>query len=101
MTWPAILVLAGGSYLLKLAGLAVFTEDRTPAWLLRVGALLPAALLTALVLVGTFESEDGGFTVDARVAGLAAAVVAVMLRAPFIVVITAGAAATALVRAIG
>ena len=98
MSWAAILVLAAGAYLFKVAGVVLFTEERTPAWALRAGALLPAALLTALVIVETFEGDDGGLVLDARAAGLAAAAVAVLLRAPFVVVVVAGAAVTALVR---
>ena len=100
MSWTAIAALAGGAYLFKVAGVVVFNEERTPPWALRVGSLLPAALLAALVVVGCFEAAGGGITVDARGAGVAAAAVAVWRRAPFVAVVVIGAVVTALVRAL-
>ncbi len=94
--WTAILVASGGCFALKLAGLSI------PARLLegsRAIALLPVALLAALVGIQTFASGRA-LVIDARVVGLAAALVAVKLRAPFLVVVAAAAAATALVRAV-
>jgi hypothetical protein len=52
--------------------------------------------------VQTFESEDGGALVaDARAGGLAAAATALLLRAPFLVVVGAAVLVTALLRAVG
>jgi hypothetical protein len=68
--------------------------------MLRLAALLPAALLPALVVVNTFAG-DRRLVLDARAVGLAVAVVATWRRAPFIVVVTAAALSTALVRAVG
>ena len=59
----------------------------------RVASLLPVALLASLIGTQTFS---GG--VDARAAGLAAAVIALLARAPFLVVVTAAAGTTALLR---
>ncbi|WP_101782989.1 AzlD domain-containing protein [Nonomuraea indica] len=96
--WWAIAVVCAGCYVLKLAGLAA------PRWVLehpvvsRFAELVPVALLAALVAVQMF-SEQGRLQVDpARTAGLAAAVVALLLRAPFLVVLLIAAAITALVR---
>jgi hypothetical protein len=61
--------------------------------------LIPAALLSALVLKDTF-SLGQSLVVDARVAGFTVAVVAAWRRAPLIVVVVLAATATALVRAI-
>jgi branched chain amino acid efflux pump len=94
--WPAILIASGGCFALKLAGLSIparFLEDS------RAIAVLPVALLAALVGIQTFASGDD-LVLDARVAGLAAALAAVRLRAPFLVVVAGGAATTALVRAV-
>ena len=63
----------------------------------RVSALLPVALLAALVAVQTL-STGTRLVVDARLAGVAAAVVALLLRAPFLVVVAVAAATTAGVR---
>ena len=93
--WTAILLASGGCFALKLAGLSI------PARLIeesRAVAILPVALLVALVGIQTFSTGDT-LALDARVAGLAAALVAVRLRAPFLVVVACAAATTALVRA--
>jgi hypothetical protein len=65
----------------------------------RVADLLPVALLAALI--GVQVLGDGPhLVVDARLVGLGVAVVALLLRAPFIVVVLAAAVAAALVRLI-
>src|SRR5690606_40822745 len=69
-----------------------------PIWALRLAALLPAALLPALVVVNTLGG-DRRIVVDARAAGLAVAVALVAGskgRAPFVLVVVAAAAVTAL-----
>lgn len=63
----------------------------------RIADLLPVALLTALIGVQVFASGSQ-LVVDARLAGLAAATVALLLRAPFIVVVFVAAATAAVVR---
>jgi branched-subunit amino acid transport protein len=66
----------------------------------RLTTLLPAALLAALVATQTVAGPDG-LTVDARLVGVGAAGVAVMLKAPFGIVVLVGAAVTALIRFFG
>jgi len=61
--------------------------------------LLPVALLAALVVVQTFSSGQR-LVLDARAVGLGVALAAVLLRAPFIVVVAAATVATALTRLI-
>jgi hypothetical protein len=56
------------------------------------------ALLAALVVTQALGGDNGGFTVDARLAGLAAGAAALLLRAPLLAVITAAAVTAALVR---
>ncbi len=100
MTWAAILVTTAGCYLLKLAGLLVprsWLEQPTVA---RVAALLPVALLAALAAVQTF-AVGSRLVVDARLAGVAAGVVALLFRAPFLVVVFVAAGTAAAVRALG
>jgi len=65
----------------------------------RVVALLAPTLLAALVVVSTFATGRE-LVVDARVAGMAAAVTALALRAPTLVVVVSAAVVAALVRAI-
>jgi branched-subunit amino acid transport protein len=97
MTWLAILGAGAGCYLLKLAGLSLPARVLDHPLAERVADLIPVALLAALVAVQVF-AEGTRLTVDARLAGLAAAVVALLLRAPFLVVVFAAAATAALLR---
>ena len=97
--WAAVLVGSVGCYLLKLAGVSVPRRVLADERVRRIGALLPVALLSALVATQTFTTGHD-LTVDARAAGLAVAAVAVLARAPFLVVIVAASTVTALVRAL-
>jgi branched-subunit amino acid transport protein len=92
--WPAIVIAAGGCYALKLAGLSVPRRVLDGARVQRVAALLPVALLAALIATSTFATGDR-LTVDARAGGLAVAAVAVWRRAPFLLVVALAAATTA------
>jgi branched-subunit amino acid transport protein len=97
MTWVAIIGAGVGCYLLKLAGLSLPARVLDHPLVERVADLIPVALLAALVAVQVF-AEGTRLTVDARLAGLAAAVVALLLRAPFLVVVFGAALAAALLR---
>lgn len=97
MMWTAILVTAVGAYLLKLAGLSIPASVLEHPLVHRVADLMPVALLAALVGVQVFTTGPS-LTVDARAAGLATAVVALLLRAPFIVVVLVAAVTAALLR---
>ena len=99
MTWAAIGVLAGGAYLFKAVGFIGFARVRPGPGFERLSALIPPALLAALVLVQTF-TVGGSLTVDARAVGLIVGSVAVWRQAPFILVVSLAAASTALVRAL-
>ncbi len=101
MIWTAVLVCGIGCYLLKLAGLSVPPTVLRHPVVERVADLMPVALLAALIGVQVFASpgDDGPrLVVDARLAGLGVAVVALLLRAPFIVVVFVAAATAALLR---
>jgi uncharacterized membrane protein len=95
--WVAVLVTAAGCYLLKLAGVLVPERWLEGERVTRVLILLPVALLAALAAVQTFATGDH-LVIDARVAGVAAAIVALRFRAPFIVVVAVSAATAALLR---
>lgn len=97
--WTAILVTAVGCYLLKLAGLSVPQRLLENPVVLRVSAMLPVALLAALAAVQTV-AEGTRLVPDARIAGVGAGIVALLLRAPFLVVIALAAATAALLRAV-
>lgn len=100
MTWVAVLVAAAGCYLLKLAGLSVPERVLDRPVVRSVSVALPVALLAALTAVQTFGGTEG-LTVDARLAGVAAGVVALVLRAPFLVVVAVAAVTAAGLRALG
>ena len=97
MTWAAVLIGAAGCYLLKLSGMSVPPAVLEHPVVERIADLLPVALLSALIGVQVFAS-NGQLVVDARLVGLAAAFVALLLRAPFIVVVLVAALAAGLVR---
>jgi branched-subunit amino acid transport protein len=99
MIWAGLLVACASCYALKLAGLSVpahFLQDQRVQ---RTVPLIPVALLAALVATSTFSSGHR-LVLDVRAAALAVALVAVLLRAPFLVVVASAAATAALLRAL-
>ena len=98
--WLTVLVVATATVAIKAAGPVVLGGRQLPEPVLRVVALLPAALLAALVAVLTFQS-DGGLVLDARVIGVGVGIVAILLRVPVLGVVLLAGAATAAARAIG
>ncbi|MFJ9037637.1 AzlD domain-containing protein [Streptomyces sp. NPDC102406] len=97
--WIAIGVTAVGCYAVKLIGLLVPAGALERPMVKRLAALLPVALLAALTAQQTFA--DGRVLIlDAKAAGLAAAAVALVLRAPFLVVVAVAVAVTAGLRAL-
>ena len=94
-TWTTVLLASGLSFVLKFIGYLVppkYLEGKKTS---NVVALFPVALLTGLVCVQAFVGDHGKLVLDAR-----AAVVALLLRAPFIVVVLVAAATAALIRLI-
>jgi len=98
--WLTVLVVAGATIAIKAAGPVILGGRQLPPPVLSVVALLPAALLSALVAVLTFQA-NGELAVDARAIGVAVAAVAIWLRTPILLVVLLAAAATALARALG
>ena len=98
--WLTIGLVALASFTLKAAGPLVLGDRQLGPRATRVVALLAPALLTALVLVDTVASGQR-LVVDARLAGVAAAGAAMMLRAPLLVSQGVAVATTALVRLLG
>lgn len=97
MTWPVVAV-GVVTVAVKGAGPAVLGGRRHPARFAGVVGLFAPALLAGLVAVQVF-ADDRRLVLDARAAGLAAAAVALALRAPTIVVVVVAAATAAAVRA--
>jgi len=98
--WAAILASAVGCYALKWLGLSVPESVLDRPRVRATAAALPVALLSALAAVQTF-ADGQALVLDARVAGVAAGVVALLLRAPFLVVVAVAALTAAGLRALG
>ena len=95
--WVGLLVACAACYALKLAGVSLPASVLEDARIQRTVPLLPVALLSALIATQTF-STGHHLVLDVRAAALAVAVVAVFLRAPFLVVVAVAAATAALLR---
>ncbi|MFC8247221.1 AzlD domain-containing protein [Streptomyces chartreusis] len=99
-TWIAIGATVVGCYAVKLIGLLVPAGALEKPLVRRLAALLPVALLAALTAQQTF-GDGQALVLDARAAGVAAAAVALVLRAPFLLVVGVAVVVTAGVRALG
>jgi branched-subunit amino acid transport protein len=99
VTWTLIILLTLGAYAFKVTGLVFLGGRSLPPIFERCLALIPAAVVTALVMKDTF-TQGQELVLDARALGIAVAVIAAWRKAPLIVVIVVGAAVTALVRQI-
>lgn len=98
--WLAVVLAAVGCYLLKLAGVSLPESILNHPKVQRVAQFLPVAMLSALVAVELF---DGGrrYALDWRIlAGVAAGVIALLLRRGFLVVFLVAIGVTALLRLI-
>jgi branched chain amino acid efflux pump len=100
VTWWAILALAAGTYVCKAAGPVALGARVIPPRLQNALTLVSVTLLAALVAISTF-GHGRGLELDARAAGFLVALGAVMLRAPFAVVVIAATATAAGLRALG
>ena len=99
MTWTLVFVLAAGAFAFKVMGMVIIGDRTLPPMLERCLRLIPAALIAALVVKDTF-SVGQHLQIDARVAGVGAAVIATWRKAPLLVVVVIGAAVTAALRAV-
>jgi branched-subunit amino acid transport protein len=100
-TWTALLLACGLAFVLKYLGYVVPASWLDGERTTRITSALPIALLAALVGVQTLTSGTGSITLDSRAAAVAVAIVALLLRAPFIVVVILGAAVAAGLRLLG
>ncbi|GAB3982108.1 hypothetical protein GCM10029978_084930 [Actinoallomurus acanthiterrae] len=99
--WIAVVATGLGCYALKLTGLVAPQRVLDDERVRRFTALVPVALLTALVAVQTLAHGRTLELNGPRLAGMGAAVVALLLRAPFLVVLVVAAAVAAGLRALG
>jgi branched-subunit amino acid transport protein len=102
-TWTALLIAGGLAFVLKFLGYVVPASWLDGERTTRITSALPIALLAALVGVQTLtsSSSSGAIALDSRAAAVGVAIVALLLRAPFIVVVILGAAVAAGLRLLG
>jgi branched chain amino acid efflux pump len=98
--WIAVGAVGLATVALKGAGPLVFADRPLPRAFGLVMPLLAPCLLAALV-VGQTVADGRAVVVDARVLGVAAAALALALRAPLLIVLGAAAGVAALARALG
>lgn len=99
MIWAGVVVASLSCYALKLAGLSLPRRWLQDPRIQRTVPLIPVALLASLVATQTFATGQH-LVLDVRAAALVVAIVAVLLRAPFLVVVAVAAATAALLRAL-
>jgi hypothetical protein len=95
--WVAVLITSVISFALKFAGHSLPQRLFETPRVKRASILIPIALLVALSAVLTFGFERS-LVIDARAAGVLFAIGALLLRAPFLVVVIGAAATASLVR---
>jgi branched-subunit amino acid transport protein len=97
--WTVVALVGVATIASKAAGPVLLGRRQLPPRLEACVDLLAPVMLTALVVVQTFGGDEEIET-DARVAGVGAALVAILLRAHVIVAMAVAAAVTAGVRLI-
>jgi branched-subunit amino acid transport protein len=99
VVWLCVLAVGLATIALKATGPVLAAGRELPRRTARVVDLLAPALLAALVATQAFATDEE-LVLDERAAGLAAAGVAILLRAPLLVVVLVAAATAAGLRAI-
>jgi branched chain amino acid efflux pump len=98
--WIAIAALTVICFAIKATGPVALGGRDLPAWADRLILLLPAALLSALVVVQTF-AHGKELVFDARAPAVAVAALALWRRLSLVLVLTAAALTAAGLRALG
>lgn len=92
--WLAVIGTSLLAFLLKITGHSVPKRFLSHPRILKINTLIPIALLSALVAVQSF-TQGPRLVADQRLAGVGVAVLALILRAPFPVVVVSAAATSA------
>ena len=96
--WLGVIGTSLIAFLLKYLGHSIPEKYVSNPRALRINTLIPIALLSALVGVQTV-TQKGQWVIDQRLAGVAVALIALSLKAPyFVVVISAAITSAALYR---
>lgn len=99
IVWLCVLVVGVATIAIKASGPVLAADRELPQGAARVVDLLAPALLAALVATQALATDEE-LVLDERAAGLLAAGVAILLRAPLLVVVAVAAATAALLRAV-
>jgi hypothetical protein len=94
--WVATIGTSLVAFLLKYSGHSVPERWLSHPKIQRINALIPIALLSALVAVQSF-SEKSELMIDQRLVGLSAAIIALLLKAPFPIMVLSAAISSAAV----
>ena len=92
--WLGVLGTSLIAFLLKFTGHSIPEKYVNNPRALRINTLIPIALLSALVGVQTL-TEKGKWVIDQRLAGVAVALIALSLKAPYFVVVISAAVTSA------
>jgi len=92
--WIGVIGTSVLAFVLKYLGHCVPEKFLTNPRVLRINALIPIALLSALVGVQTI-TDKGKWVIDQRLAGVAVALIALALKAPYFVVVVSAAVTSA------
>lgn len=98
--WGWVLLASAIAFGTKLVGYLVPATILDDPRMLRTANAVTIGLLSALVVMNTAATGQG-LLLDARLGAVVAAAVALVLRAPFLVVVITGAAAAAGLRLLG
>jgi len=94
--WVATIGTSVIAFLLKYSGYSVPERWLSHPKIKKINALIPIALLSALVAVQSF-SEKSQLMIDQRLVGLTVAIIALLLKAPFPIVVLSAALSSAAV----
>jgi len=98
--WVSLLITSALVFIIRFAGYLVPEKYLTNPTALRINTLIPIALLSALVAVQSF-TDKASIIIDQRMAGLGVAVIALLLKAPFPIVVIGAAATSAAIFHVG
>lgn len=99
MSWAFVFSLAAGCYATKLLGFLLPQHLLDAPVVRRIAVLAPVGLLASLVLTQTLTTGSN-YVVEPRAAGVLVAVVAVLLRASFLLVVLSAIVTAAAVNAL-
>lgn len=99
--WTTVAAACALAFVLKFSGYVVPARWLAGPRTSRISALLPAALLSGLIVNQTFAGPDHRVILDARLAAVAVAGVLLWRKANFLLVVGAAAATAVLLRLLG